>query len=62
MNSNAAAGVSPERSKVAHNLQANEIRGFLSAEIIDDRRALIAAGDFTTAGGEIDKSAPAIIL
>jgi endonuclease/exonuclease/phosphatase family metal-dependent hydrolase len=50
MNSNTASGVSPERSKVAHNLQANEILDLLTAEIYDDRRALIAAGDFNTKG------------
>ena len=50
MNSNDASGVPPERSKVAHNLQADEIQDYLSAEINDDRRALIAGGDFNTRG------------
>ncbi|MHA1529248.1 MAG: endonuclease/exonuclease/phosphatase family protein [Alphaproteobacteria bacterium] len=50
MNSKDASGVSPERSNTAHNLQAAEIRSFLSAEIADDRRALIVGGDFNTKG------------
>ena len=40
----------PERSKVAHNFQADEIQDYLFAEINDDRRALIAGGDFNTRG------------
>ncbi len=48
MNSNDASGVSVERSKVAHNLQTDDIYNFLSLEIFDNGRALIAGGDFNT--------------
>ncbi len=56
MNSKDASGVPPERSNAAHNFQANEIQDYLSAEIYDDRRALIAGGDFNTRddGGRLE--------
>ena len=50
MNSKDASGVSPERSLIAHNLQVDEVRNYLFAEINDDGRALIAGGDFNTRG------------
>jgi endonuclease/exonuclease/phosphatase family metal-dependent hydrolase len=48
MNSKKASGVPPERYTAAHEFQADEVRDYLFAEINDDRRALIAGGDFNT--------------
>lgn len=48
MNSRGASGASPERARMAHRIQSDEMHDILFGEVTDDRRALIAGGDFNT--------------